>query len=229
MRLVIQRASSASVTIGGRAVAEAPGRCVVVLAGIGPSDDERDIEWCASKILGLKLWADGDGKDWRRSASDLGAPVVVVSQFTLFARLNGRRPDFSRAMAGELARDLFAQLVAALRASHEPVLTGEFGEHMVVSLQNDGPVTILLDSREEGITLPPVKARPAVGAGAPARNSRRQPFGSGASPVDPVRVSIAEAPAGSPSPVVLTLSFGSDCLVPVTAQAVMRPGPAGGE
>ena len=226
MRLVLQRAAWASVSVAGRRVAEAQGRCLVILAGLGPEDDERDIAWCADKALNVKLWPDEEGRDWRKSASDLGVAVLAVSQFTLFARLNGRRPDFSKAMPPDAARSLFADFVHALRAAHARVLPGEFGEHMAVELHNDGPVTIVLDSRENGVTLPPPPKARRVHTAHSADDTHAARGSAVTAPIaaDVVRVSIAEAPAGWAGALMLTIACPPPR--PVDRKSDLRAGPA---
>ena len=148
MRLVIQKVSSAAVRIGDRTSGEiGPG--LLVLLGIGHDDGAEDIAWLAKKLLQMRIFADEAGK-MNRSVQDVGGGVLVVSQFTLFADCKkGNRPSFIRSARPETAIPLYEAFVASLREQFAgPVATGEFGAMMDVSLVNDGPVTIILDSRQ---------------------------------------------------------------------------------
>ena len=147
MRVVLQRVSSASVTVDGRITGRI-GRGLLLLQGIEAADTEIDGEWLAQKIAKLRIFPDDAGQ-MNRSIVDAGGEVLLVSQFTLHASLaKGTRPSFNAAARPEQARPLYdlfaAQLAAALG---RPVQTGEFGALMQVALVNDGPVTLLLDSR----------------------------------------------------------------------------------
>jgi D-tyrosyl-tRNA(Tyr) deacylase len=152
MRAVVQRVSSASVTVGDRRVGEiGPG--LMALVGVEAGDAEADAAYIASKIRDLRIFEDDGGADGRqrmnRSVADIGGSVLVVSQFTLSGDArNGRRPSFISAAAPELARELYESVVRQLRTSGLTVATGEFQAMMHVALVNDGPVTILLDSRK---------------------------------------------------------------------------------
>ncbi|NHA66642.1 D-aminoacyl-tRNA deacylase [Phycicoccus flavus] len=141
MRTVLQRARSASVTVGGRVVGELPGPGLVALVGVTHDDGAEQVALTARKIADLRIL------DGERSASDVGAPVLVVSQFTLYADTRkGRRPSWNAAAPGPVAEPLVAAVVEALRGRGLEVATGVFGAHMEVALVNDGPVTIVLDS-----------------------------------------------------------------------------------
>jgi D-tyrosyl-tRNA(Tyr) deacylase len=149
MRAVIQRVTQASVTIGGSTVS-AIGQGLLVLLGIEDPDTGEDIEWLVKKIAQLRIFGDADGL-MNLSVQDVGGSVIVVSQFTLHASTKkGNRPSFIRAARPEVAVPLYEQFVAALRQTAGlPVLTGEFGADMQVALVNDGPVTILMDSKSK--------------------------------------------------------------------------------
>jgi D-tyrosyl-tRNA(Tyr) deacylase len=149
MRAVIQRVTQASVTIGGSTVS-AIGQGLLVLLGIEDPDTGEDIEWLVKKIAQLRIFGDADGL-MNLSVQDVGGSVIVVSQFTLHASTKkGNRPSFIRAARPEVAVPLYDQFVAALRQTAGlPVLTGEFGADMQVALVNDGPVTILMDSKSK--------------------------------------------------------------------------------
>lgn len=147
MRAVIQRVSEAQVTIQGT-VSGAVGRGLLVLLGIESSDLPADIEWLSGKIVRLRIFNDDAGV-MNRSVQDIGGGILLVSQFTLFASTRkGNRPSYSNAAPPEVAIPLYKQFVARLAQDlGRPIQTGEFGADMVVSLMNDGPVTILMDSK----------------------------------------------------------------------------------
>lgn len=124
-------------------------RGLLVLLGVGSQDGPADVEYVAGKIADLRIFADDEGK-MNRSVGDVQGAVLLVSQFTLFGDVrNGRRPSFATAAPPELARSLYEASAAALRERGLHVETGEFRAHMAVSLVNDGPVTILLDSTKQ--------------------------------------------------------------------------------
>ncbi|NLZ19196.1 MAG: D-tyrosyl-tRNA(Tyr) deacylase [Bacteroidales bacterium] len=147
MRVVIQRVSSASVTIGGK-VRSKIGPGLMILLGIGPDDGPEDIEWLVRKVAGLRIFND-DGGVMNRSVVETGGEALVVSQFTLMASTRkGNRPSYIGAAGHEHAIPLYESFCQALsEAVGRPVGTGEFGADMQVSLVNDGPVTICIDSR----------------------------------------------------------------------------------
>lgn len=149
MRAVIQRVSSASVTIDG-AVKSAIGQGLLILLGIGHEDGPEDIDWLVKKIAGLRIFDDNSGV-MNLSVIDVGAEVLVVSQFTLMASTKkGNRPSYIGAAGHELAIPLYEQFCAALTdAIGRPVGTGEFGADMKVALVNDGPVTICIDTKRK--------------------------------------------------------------------------------
>ncbi len=148
MRAVVQRVSSAAVHVEGRPVG-AIGHGLLVLVGVGGQDDETDVEYVAGKIRDLRIFADDAGK-MNRDVGEAGGAVLLVSQFTLLGDARGgRRPSFIHAAPPELARALYEGVAAALRARGLHVETGEFRAHMDVSLVNNGPVTILLDSKKQ--------------------------------------------------------------------------------
>lgn len=147
MRLVIQRVKSASVAVEQALVSEI-GRGLLVLAGIAKDDDDRDLEYCSRKILGIRLFPDGE-KETALSVMDISGEILIVSQFTLYGDVrNGRRPSFSEAMPPEPARELFDKLVHSLSQHGLGVKTGVFGAMMDVNLHNDGPYTIMVDSKK---------------------------------------------------------------------------------
>lgn len=141
MRLVVQRATRASVTVDGRLVGSLPEQGLVVLVGVTHGDTEADAARLAEKVWGLRILRE------ERSASDLGAPLLVVSQFTLYADVRkGRRPSWNEAAPGPVAERLVESFVEALRSLGARVETGVFGADMAVELINDGPVTLIVDS-----------------------------------------------------------------------------------
>ena len=147
MRAVLQRVSRAEVSVDGDRVASI-GRGYVVLLGVTHTDDETDARYIADKIASLRLFEDEDGKI-NLGITDIGGEVLVVSQFTLYADCRkGRRPSFTDSEPSEIAERLYQRVAEILREAGLPVQTGVFGAHMQVSLVNDGPVTILLDSRK---------------------------------------------------------------------------------
>jgi D-tyrosyl-tRNA(Tyr) deacylase len=147
MRVVLQRVAEAKVEVGGRTVG-AIGRGLLVLAGAAPDDTDDDRDWLARKIVQLRVFPDDEGV-MNRSVRDVGGAILAVSQFTLHASTRkGNRPSWSGAAPPELARPMFDAFVAALaRELGAPVATGEFGADMMLTLVNDGPVTIAIDSR----------------------------------------------------------------------------------
>jgi len=147
VRAVVQRVTSAKVTVAERLTGEI-GQGLLVLVGVEQGDGPSDLHYIAAKIRDLRIFADSDGK-MNRSVLDIQGGVLVVSQFTLAGDArNGRRPSFASAAAPEIARALYEEVVRELAASGLRVATGEFQAMMQVSLVNDGPVTILLDSRK---------------------------------------------------------------------------------
>ena len=147
MRCVIQRVTSASVEVAGETVGAIDGG-FMVLVGAEAGDTEADARYCAEKIAGLRVFEDENDK-MNLSIADVGGAVLLVSQFTLLADArHGRRPDFIQAARPEVAEPLCEQVKAMIEAKGIRVETGRFRTHMRVSLVNDGPVTILLDSRK---------------------------------------------------------------------------------
>ncbi len=143
MRVVLQRVAEARVTAGERSAAI--GRGFLLLVGVEQGDTEAVGTWMATKVAGLRVFEDGDGK-LNLGLAEVGGEVLAVSQFTLAGSVErGRRPSFERAMAPEPARTLFDHFVAQLAGQGVSVKTGYFQEHMAVSLVNDGPVTLVID------------------------------------------------------------------------------------
>lgn len=147
MRAVIQRVAEAKVVIDGT-IAGAIRQGLLVLLAVEETDTAEDIEWLSGKISRLRIFDDDAGL-MNRSVQDIGGEILVVSQFTLFASTKkGNRPSFSRSARPELAIPLYEQFVARLTQDlGKPVQTGRFGAHMLVSLTNEGPVTIIIDTK----------------------------------------------------------------------------------
>jgi D-tyrosyl-tRNA(Tyr) deacylase len=144
MRVVLQRVSRASVSIGGHtAGAIGPGFCLLV--GLTHGDTEPTVDWIAEKVAGLRLFPDAEGK-MNLGLNDVGGAVLVISQFTLYGdSTKGRRPSFIDAARPETAIPLYQRFVGAHRARGLEVATGEFGADMQVEIYNDGPVTLILE------------------------------------------------------------------------------------
>lgn len=178
MRLVIQRVTSASVTVEGTVVGSVA-RGICVLVGLSDTDTPNDVEFAARKILNTRLWPSslrpntspstthksGGGpppvKQWDANVVDIQGGVLLVSQFTLCHVLKGNKPDFHKAMKNDLARVLFDELVSQVRKGFPgdpqsaPVSTGTFGAYMDVQIANDGPVTLVIDSPAAPSPPPP--------------------------------------------------------------------------
>ena len=147
VRAVVQRVVEARVTVGDEEVGSiGPGLCV--LLGVAATDTEADADRLCEKVVGLRLFADGD-TEFARSVADVGGGLLVVSQFTLHGDCQkGRRPSFSRAAPADRARVLYERFVTTARQRSLSVATGRFKARMAVALVNDGPVTLLLDTAE---------------------------------------------------------------------------------
>lgn len=147
MRCVVQRVSSASVTVNGQIVGQI-GKGLMVLVGVSQGDGEKDIQYMADKLPNLRIFEDEQGK-MNLSLLDAGGAILAVSQFTLLGDARGgRRPSFIEAARPETANPMYEDLVRRLKETGLTVETGVFQAEMAVSLVNDGPVTILLDSRK---------------------------------------------------------------------------------
>lgn len=145
MRAILQRVSAANVVVEGETVG-AVGRGWLALVGVAPADTSKEVGWMAEKIAHLRCFPDANGK-MNLSVLDVGGGVLLVSNFTLHADCQkGRRPSFIGAARPEVAEPLVTELADALRALGLPVATGKFGADMQVTLTNDGPVTLVVDT-----------------------------------------------------------------------------------
>jgi D-tyrosyl-tRNA(Tyr) deacylase len=148
MRAVVQRVARAIVSVAGQSTGTIE-RGFVVLLGVAAGDTHEDALYLAQKIAGLRVFEDDSGK-MNRGLTEVGGKMLVVSQFTLLGDCRkGRRPSFDKAAPPEIARELYETFVAAVGNLGIETTTGRFQEHMLVELANDGPVTLLLDSRRE--------------------------------------------------------------------------------
>lgn len=145
MRAVVQRVSRAEVRVDGVAIGRIA-QGFVILLGIAKGDSQRDAEFIDDRIAGLRVFADAAGK-MNLALSSVGGELLVVSQFTLHADTNQRRPSFTNAAAPEEARELYEYFLSLARRRSVRLEAGTFGVHMEVELVNDGPVTLILDSR----------------------------------------------------------------------------------
>lgn len=146
MRVVLQRVSHASVTVEEKVIGKIQ-RGFLLLVGVTHDDAMEDMEYLVRKIVQMRIFEDEEGK-LNRSIQDIGGEILSVSQFTLYADTKkGNRPSFSKAAPGDVALKMFEQFNGLLRDTGIPVETGQFGADMKVELLNDGPVTILLDSK----------------------------------------------------------------------------------
>lgn len=148
MKAVIQRVSSASVEIEGKVTGEI-GAGLLVLAGFGVDDTDEDLAWVARKLPLLRIFEDEEGV-MNRSLLDSGGEILLISQFTLFATVRkGSRPSYNKAAPPEVAGPLYERMIRIIEKElGKPIATGEFGAEMRVSLTNEGPVTILIDSKK---------------------------------------------------------------------------------
>lgn len=148
MRAVVQRVSSSSVTVGGSVIGKTK-QGLLVLLGVTDTDTAEDVQYICEKVSHLRIFEDEQDK-MNLSVMDIGGEVCVVSQFTLYGDARkGRRPNFMKAAPPTMAERLYLEVVEAFKEKGLPVSTGQFQAHMQVSLVNDGPVTILLDSSKE--------------------------------------------------------------------------------
>ena len=148
MKVLLQRVTEASVTVAGEVVGRI-GRGLVVLLGVASGDTEKDAQYLTQKTVNLRIFSDEAGK-FNLSALDINSELLVISQFTLLADASkGRRPSFVEAAPPAQAEELFNYFVEQAHAQGLKVETGQFQQHMQVEIHNDGPVTILLDSKDK--------------------------------------------------------------------------------
>ena len=148
MRTVVQRVRSSSVEIDGKIVGKID-KGLMILVGIRHDDTKKQVEWMADKIKKLRIFEDEDGK-MNLSAKDVGAEYLIVSQFTLYGDCKkGTRPSFTDAAVPSVAIPLYEYFIELMRADGDNVQTGEFGADMLVSIENDGPVTMVIDRNNE--------------------------------------------------------------------------------
>ncbi len=149
MRVVIQRVSEASVTISGKVVGEIA-KGMLILLGIETEDTQQDINWLAGKISKMRIFQDQEGL-MNKSIIDVEGDILIVSQFTLYASTKkGNRPGFIRSAKPEIARPLYLKMITQLENEiKKPIQKGEFGANMNISLVNDGPVTIIMDTKNK--------------------------------------------------------------------------------
>lgn len=147
MRAIVQRVKEASVTVDEKKISEIS-RGLLVFLGVGKEDSKSDLEYLVDKVLGLRIFEDAD-KKMNRSLLDINGELLVVSQFTLYGDVRkGRRPSFSESAAPDLGKKLYRLFIERAKNKNIEVKEGIFGADMKVNLLNDGPVTILLDSKK---------------------------------------------------------------------------------
>ena len=147
MRVIVQRVTASEVEVNGQIIGKI-NRGLNLLVGIAETDTEAELDWMARKCLDLRLFPDpnNDSGRWEKSVQEIGGELLAISQFTLYGDCRkGRRPSFDRSAAPEAAKKLYEKFVEKLRSSGLKVETGEFGAMMQVSIQNDGPVTLILE------------------------------------------------------------------------------------
>jgi D-tyrosyl-tRNA(Tyr) deacylase len=146
MRVIIQRVKSSQVAVNGEIIGKIA-RGLNLLVGIADTDTDIEVDWMVRKCLDLRLFPDEEGGDrWEKSVQEINGELLVISQFTLYGDCRkGRRPSFDRSAAPTLAQDLYNNFVAKLRETGLRVETGQFGAMMQVSIENEGPVTLLLE------------------------------------------------------------------------------------
>ncbi|XP_078000586.1 uncharacterized protein LOC144453178 [Glandiceps talaboti] len=147
MRAIVQRVMKASVTVGDELISSI-GKGLCILVGISKDDTPKEIEYMVRKILNLRIFEDENQKRWMKSVKDKNYEILCVSQFTLCCTLKGNKPDYHLAMAGDTSQAFYEDFLKALRKDYKPdfIKDGKFGAYMQVNIQNDGPVTIQLDS-----------------------------------------------------------------------------------
>lgn len=150
VKLVLQRVKRGSVKVDDKIVGKID-KGIVVLIGIHRDDTIKDIEWAVNRLLKYSLWEDEEGRGWKKCITDIDGELLLVSQFTLYARPNGKKPDFSHSMKPDEAQNLYNKFVELVKNSYKPekVQTGQFQALMEVELVNDGPVTMIFESAKD--------------------------------------------------------------------------------
>jgi D-tyrosyl-tRNA(Tyr) deacylase len=149
MRVVLQRVRSSHVTVNGQLIGKI-GRGLNLLVGLSDTDTETELDWMVRKCLELRLFPNGSEGRFDKSIQEIGGELLVISQFTLYGDCHkGRRPSFDRAASPTQAESLYEKFIEKLRSQGVTVATGQFGAMMQVSIENDGPVTILLEREAE--------------------------------------------------------------------------------
>ncbi|XP_037301786.1 D-aminoacyl-tRNA deacylase 1 [Manduca sexta] len=157
MKGLIQRVTNAKVTVNGEVISSIEqGLCVLI--GISSNDTKKDMEYIARKILSIRIFDDGAGKKWNKSVVDKDYEILCVSQFTLYNTWKGNKPDFHHAMPGDSSKEFYENFLQILKDAYKPekIKDGLFGAYMQVHIQNDGPVTLELESPAN---LPEIKER----------------------------------------------------------------------
>ena len=146
MRVVIQRVKSSAVTIDGKVISKI-GRGLNLLVGISPTDTDAELDWMSRKCLDLRLFpGNNNSTRWEKSVSEIQGEILVVSQFTLYGDCRkGRRPSFSNSASPEIAEKIYNRFVEKLQQSGLSIASGQFGALMEVAIENDGPVTLILE------------------------------------------------------------------------------------
>ncbi|CAK9782959.1 hypothetical protein CC85DRAFT_286928 [Cutaneotrichosporon oleaginosum] len=174
MRAVVQKVVNASVAVDGKTISQI-GRGLMILVGISRDDTNEDRDWIIKKVLAAKLW---DGEDaWRKSVTEIEGEVLCVSQFTLFANFKGARPDFHDSMSTLPGKAMYTSFLEQIGSAYRPdrIKDGQFGAMMAVSLTNDGPVTIIFDSKDRQGSR---RSAPGSGASTPRGQPQPPPKGS---------------------------------------------------
>ena len=176
MKVIIQRVLHASASVDGKVVSSI-GKGLCLLLGINNNDTHQEIEYIVNKVLNLRLFEDANGKKWEVGVRDAGLEILCLSQFTLCCVLKGNKPDFHQAMPGDRSNEMFQDCVKRFRDlySSEAVKSGLFGAYSQILLENDGPVTIDLESP----VLPPQKERKV-----PGNSKQKTKSAGGAQPVN---------------------------------------------
>eukprot|EP01090_Pellita_catalonica_P023231 TRINITY_DN9418_c0_g1_i1.p1 TRINITY_DN9418_c0_g1~~TRINITY_DN9418_c0_g1_i1.p1 ORF type:complete len:160 (-),score=20.21 TRINITY_DN9418_c0_g1_i1:35-481(-) len=148
MRLLVQRVLRASVSLDGK-IKSSIGKGLLVLVGISRDDTQNDLQQMCRRLLRLRIWDGDEGKTWDQNVQQKGYEILLVSQFTLYTRMKGNKPDFHYAMPPTDAKNFYDNFVALVRQTYDSskIFEGEFGGYMAVESVNDGPVTISLESK----------------------------------------------------------------------------------